>query len=220
MSIFNNLPRGDIAQALWAHRRAWAVVILFSMVVSVLLLTPTLYMLQVYDRVMVSQSEITLLVVSLIGLTMLPYAAAPLWRGIFANPQIGDLYIPVADGAVEKFGQTVKEIGLIFAELVNKVANNQVQAPNQHQSIRSIAAKTSAIGYAMQMDFLGRRSAAQAPQLVTAWTADHDLTNPALPAFQVCVLLTKLQPPRRSLSGTCCSTSCRLHQANLRGWTW
>jgi TetR/AcrR family transcriptional regulator len=31
-----------------------------------------------------------LLVVSLIGLTMLPYAAAPLWRGIFANPQIGD----------------------------------------------------------------------------------------------------------------------------------
>ncbi|WP_246533296.1 hypothetical protein [Pseudomonas lalucatii] len=28
--------------------------------------------------------------VSLIGLTMLPYAAAPLWRGIFANPQIGD----------------------------------------------------------------------------------------------------------------------------------
>ncbi|RMH85964.1 serine/threonine protein kinase [Pseudomonas sp. AOB-7] len=110
-----------------------------------------------------------------------------------ANPQIGDLYIPVADGAVEKFGQTVKEIGLIFAELVNKVANNQVQAPNQHQSIRSIAAKTSAIGYAMQMDFLGRRAAAQAPQLVTAWTADHDLTNPSLPAFQVCVLLTKLQ---------------------------
>ncbi|NQD96724.1 TetR/AcrR family transcriptional regulator, partial [Pseudomonas sp. CrR25] len=31
-----------------------------------------------------------LLVVSLIGLTMLPYAAAPLWRGIFANPQLGD----------------------------------------------------------------------------------------------------------------------------------
>ncbi|MDT4826940.1 HTH-type transcriptional regulator BetI [compost metagenome] len=31
-----------------------------------------------------------LLVVSLIGLTMLPHAAAPLWRGIFANPQIGD----------------------------------------------------------------------------------------------------------------------------------
>ncbi|MCU9949897.1 TetR/AcrR family transcriptional regulator [Pseudomonas sp. PDM13] len=31
-----------------------------------------------------------LLVVSLIGLTMLPHAAAPLWRGIFANPEIGN----------------------------------------------------------------------------------------------------------------------------------
>lgn len=31
-----------------------------------------------------------LLVVSLMGLTILPYAAAPLWRGIFDNPQIGD----------------------------------------------------------------------------------------------------------------------------------
>jgi len=110
-----------------------------------------------------------------------------------ANPQIGDLYIPVADGEVERFGQSVKEIGSIFAELVNQVANNSILTPTEHQSTRSIAAKTSAIGYAMQMDFLGRRSAAHAPQVVTAWTADHDLTNPALPAFQVCVLLTKLQ---------------------------
>ncbi|GAD61222.1 TetR/AcrR family transcriptional regulator [Aquipseudomonas alcaligenes] len=31
-----------------------------------------------------------LLVVSLIGLTLLPYAAAPIWRGVFANPEIGD----------------------------------------------------------------------------------------------------------------------------------
>ncbi|WP_375737972.1 TetR/AcrR family transcriptional regulator [Pseudomonas boanensis] len=31
-----------------------------------------------------------LLVVSLIGMTMLPYAAAPIWRGIFANPELGD----------------------------------------------------------------------------------------------------------------------------------
>jgi len=68
MTIFKKPPRGDIAQALWSQRRAWAVVVLFSMVVSVLLLTPTLYMLQVYDRVMVSQSELTLLAVSLISL--------------------------------------------------------------------------------------------------------------------------------------------------------
>lgn len=68
MSSFRNPPRGDIAEAMWAQRRAWTVVALFSMVVSVLLLTPTLYMLQVYDRVMVSLSELTLLVVSLVTL--------------------------------------------------------------------------------------------------------------------------------------------------------
>ena len=68
MSLFNNPPRGEIAQALWSQRRAWAAVGLFSMVASVLLLTPTLYMLQVYDRVLVSQSEITLVAVSLITL--------------------------------------------------------------------------------------------------------------------------------------------------------
>lgn len=68
MTIFNNKPRGDIAQALWSQRSAWAVVFFFSMVVSVLLLTPTLYMLQVYDRVMVSRSELTLLAMSLITL--------------------------------------------------------------------------------------------------------------------------------------------------------
>lgn len=31
-----------------------------------------------------------LMVVSLISLTILPYAAAPIWRGVFANAQIGD----------------------------------------------------------------------------------------------------------------------------------
>lgn len=38
----------------------------FSALVNVLMLTPTLYMLQVMDRVMLSQSEITLLVLSLV----------------------------------------------------------------------------------------------------------------------------------------------------------
>lgn len=43
-------------------------VAVFSMVANVLMLTPTLYMLQVYDRVLASQSEMTLLAVSLITL--------------------------------------------------------------------------------------------------------------------------------------------------------
>ncbi|AZD86737.1 MULTISPECIES: serine/threonine-protein kinase [Pseudomonas] len=110
-----------------------------------------------------------------------------------ANPQIGDLYIPVAGGDVGRFGDTVAEIGSVFAEQVHQARNNQLPSLPPLQGTASVASKATAIGYAMQMDFLGRQSAVRAPQLITAWTSDHDLTNPSLPAFQVCVLLTKLQ---------------------------
>ena len=110
-----------------------------------------------------------------------------------ANPQIGDLYIPVAGGDVRKFGERVDEIGSVFANLVHQVRSNQPQALPVLAAAPSISEKSAAIGYAMHMDFLGRKAASQAPQLVSAWTADRDLTNPALPAFQVCVMLTKLQ---------------------------
>ncbi|WP_414890132.1 protein kinase domain-containing protein [Pseudomonas chlororaphis] len=110
-----------------------------------------------------------------------------------ANPQIGDLYIPVAGGDVGRFGDTVAEIGSVFADRVHQARNNQLPSLPSLQGTPSVASKATAIGYAMQMDFLGRQSAVRAPQLITAWTSDHDLTNPSLPAFQVCVLLTKLQ---------------------------
>ncbi|MBU3057945.1 serine/threonine-protein kinase [Pseudomonas indica] len=109
------------------------------------------------------------------------------------NPQIADLYVPVADGGVDRFGDTVAEIGSVIANLVHEAGNDRLSSPPPLHDGASVAAKTTAVGYAMHMDFLGRRSATRAPQLVTAWTADRDLTNPSLPAFQVCVLLSKLQ---------------------------
>ncbi|WP_348750262.1 serine/threonine-protein kinase [Pseudomonas rhodesiae] len=110
-----------------------------------------------------------------------------------ANPQIGDLYTPVPGGDVRKLGERVDEIGTVFANLVHQVRSNTPQAVPTLSSAPSLADKSAAVGYAMHMDFLGRKTASQAPQLVSAWTADRDLTNPALPAFQVCVMLTKLQ---------------------------
>ncbi|MGZ0713422.1 serine/threonine-protein kinase [Pseudomonas palleroniana] len=110
-----------------------------------------------------------------------------------ANPQIGDLYTPVPGGDVHKLGERVDEIGTVFANLVHQVRSNTPQPVPLLSSAPSLADKSAAVGYAMHMDFLGRKTASQAPQLVSAWTADRDLTNPALPAFQVCVMLTKLQ---------------------------
>ncbi len=60
--------RNELSRVLWGFRREFVVAGIFSMVANLLMLTPTLYMLQIYDRVMASQSTWTLLVISLITL--------------------------------------------------------------------------------------------------------------------------------------------------------
>lgn len=60
--------RGELSAVLWSLRREFAIVGVFSFVANALMLMPTIYMLQVYDRVLMSRSETTLLVVSLITL--------------------------------------------------------------------------------------------------------------------------------------------------------
>ena len=63
--IFN---RNELTRTLWDFRYEFMVAGLFSMIANLLMLAPTLYMLQVYDRVLVSQNTGTLLVVSIITL--------------------------------------------------------------------------------------------------------------------------------------------------------
>jgi len=60
--------RSELAATLWLFRREFAVAMIFSMVVNILMLTPTLYMLQVFDRVMASRSELTLVALTLVML--------------------------------------------------------------------------------------------------------------------------------------------------------
>jgi len=71
--------RSDLSATLWAFRREFLLVGLFSAVSNLLMLTPTLYMLQVYDRVLVSYSEMTLLAVSLICLFLFAIMAISDW---------------------------------------------------------------------------------------------------------------------------------------------
>ena len=71
--------RSELTTALWAFRREFVVAGVFSMVANVLMLAPTLYMLQVFDRVMSSRSELTLLAMSLITLFLLMVMAFSEW---------------------------------------------------------------------------------------------------------------------------------------------
>ena len=70
------VQRGELTRTLWSLRSAFARVGVFSLVVNLLMLAPTIYMLQVYDRVLASRSELTLLALSLITLVLLAVLAA------------------------------------------------------------------------------------------------------------------------------------------------
>ncbi len=71
--------RSELTRALWAFRREFVIVGIFSMLANVLMLAPTLYMLQIYDRIMVSRSELTLLAMSLITLFLFLVMAFAEW---------------------------------------------------------------------------------------------------------------------------------------------
>jgi ATP-binding cassette subfamily C exporter for protease/lipase len=57
--------RSELSRFLLSFRREFAYAFWFTALINVLMLTPTLYMLQIFDRVLVSQSEFTLYAVTL-----------------------------------------------------------------------------------------------------------------------------------------------------------
>lgn len=71
--------RSELTATLWAFRREFLIVGLLSMLANLLMLSPTLYMLQVYDRVLASQSELTLVAVSLLTLGLFGVMACAEW---------------------------------------------------------------------------------------------------------------------------------------------
>jgi ATP-binding cassette subfamily C exporter for protease/lipase len=62
----SDLRRSELATALYSFRKEFIWVGIFSLIANILMLSPTLYMLQVYDRVLASQSELTLLFLTVI----------------------------------------------------------------------------------------------------------------------------------------------------------
>lgn len=71
--------RSRLARILWAFRQEFALVGGFSMVANLLMLTPTLYMLWVFDRVYVSQNELTLAALTLFMLALIAVMGLAEW---------------------------------------------------------------------------------------------------------------------------------------------
>ena len=58
------MPRTELAEVLFSFRKAFYTAGLFSMFINVLGLVPSIYMLQVYDRVLQSRNITTLLMIT------------------------------------------------------------------------------------------------------------------------------------------------------------
>lgn len=61
-------PSNEIANALMSYKRAFGALAMFSGVINLLMLLPSIYMMQVYDRVLSSRSEMTLIMLTIITL--------------------------------------------------------------------------------------------------------------------------------------------------------
>lgn len=62
------IPQNEVAQALVSFKKAFRTVGVFSAVINMLMLMPAIYMLQLYDSVLTSRNEMTLLMLTLIML--------------------------------------------------------------------------------------------------------------------------------------------------------
>lgn len=70
------IPQNEIAQALTSFKSAFRTVGVFSAIINLLMLVPSIYMLQVYDRVLPSRNEFTLLMLTLLMLGLYVFMSA------------------------------------------------------------------------------------------------------------------------------------------------
>ncbi|MFM0142924.1 type I secretion system permease/ATPase [Paraburkholderia sp. RL18-085-BIA-A] len=69
------VPSNEIIQALLGYRRVFRTIGIFSMLINLLMLVPSIYMLQVYDRVLPSRNGVTLAMLTLIMLGMYAFSS-------------------------------------------------------------------------------------------------------------------------------------------------
>ena len=120
-----------------------------------------------------------------------------------SDSAIGDLYLPIdasdTQTGVQTFGRVVEGVAAQMVRLVEAVATGErLQMPDRASPgaggvVAEAERKAAILGYAMQLEFLGRRGKIQAPQVVTSWVSDMDLVRPDTPSFRVTVLLSKNQ---------------------------
>lgn len=118
---------GDLRRVLWAFRSEFIWVCIFSMFTNVLMLTPTLYMLQIFDRVLSGGNELTLL--ALTGLMVLLYLVMA-----FAEWVRSRLLVRVSSRIDEALSPTI--YGATFRAQLSSTNRNPLQPLNDLNLLR------------------------------------------------------------------------------------
>jgi serine/threonine-protein kinase PpkA len=119
--------------------------------------------------------------------------AALQYRTLSQWGDTGSLYFPVAEGALDAFGDQVDALtGSLVSQLESARAGRIIEVPDDPQ-VSELERKTALVGRAMQLAYLGRATGSEAPRLIDAWVADRDFANQAHKTLEVRVLITKNQ---------------------------
>jgi ATP-binding cassette subfamily C exporter for protease/lipase len=120
-------PKRDIDAALLRYRRLFGVLALFSGVINLLMLVPSVYMMQVFDRVLTSRNETTLLMLSLILLIFFAVSCALEWVR-------GQVMIKMSAGLDTQLGERVFDAA--FQRSLKEHSANPAQVLSDLNSIR------------------------------------------------------------------------------------
>ena len=120
-------PKRDIDAALLRYQRLFGVLALFSGVINLLMLVPSIYMMQVFDRVLTSRNETTLLMLSLILLGFYLLSCALEWVR-------GQVMIKMSAGLDAQLGERV--FGAAFERSLKEHSANPAQVLSDLNSIR------------------------------------------------------------------------------------
>lgn len=121
------------------------------------------------------------------------------------DARVKSTYIAIPAESSAKATAMLRRVATALVDIVQKIISGmsagtplpqpqQTVAENPEQEAARMAAY---IGYAAQLEFLGRNKKTQAPGMIEAWSADKDLVNlvegRATAALEVAVLLNKSQ---------------------------
>lgn len=120
-------PRRNIDAALLRYRRLFGVLALFSGVINLLMLVPSIYMMQVFDRVLTSRNETTLLMLTLILLGLYLLSSMLEWVR-------GQVMIKMSAGIDAQLGERV--FGAAFERSLKEHSANPAQVLSDLTGIR------------------------------------------------------------------------------------